>query len=72
MATSREQAKAAKAAVERAYRRFGDIAVGITKVGASYAVKVNLHGPLPAGADAPKVVDGVPVQVEVIGKITPR
>ena len=73
MAVSKERARAAKEAVHRAFSRVGTVAgVGITKVGGDYAVKVNLESPLPRGSDPPDQVDGVPVKVEVVGKITPR
>ena len=46
--------------------------VGITKVGADYAVKVNLRSPLPKGVTLPADIDGVPVCVDIVGKISRR
>jgi hypothetical protein len=48
------------------------VGVGITRHGDGYAVKVNLRHPPAAGVDLPKDIDGVPVQVEVVGSITKR
>jgi hypothetical protein len=67
------EARAAKArALELIQRLAPDAAVGITRVGESYAVKVNLARALPAEADLPTHIDGVPVRVEVVGEIRPR
>lgn len=67
---SRDAARAAKSVL--ASRLSGDTRVngiGITRQEASYAVKVNVL----AEDDAPEVpaeVDGVPVQVVVVGRVT--
>jgi hypothetical protein len=68
-----EQARAAKSRAMDVFSRAGRVVgVGITKVGGGYAVKVNLSEPLPQGADAPTVIDGVPISVEVVGTIRSR
>jgi hypothetical protein len=66
---SLERARQAKAEV---LRRFGDMAglvgVGITKIGGEYAVKVNLVGRSTRAKSLPDDIDGVAVQVEVVGQ----
>ena len=72
-----------KAAIEDARRvklAAGEIArkaarvvgVGLTKVGNSYAVKVNLAEQPTAGALLPKLIEGVPIVYEVVGRIMRR
>lgn len=46
--------------------------VGITQVGEDYAVKVNLAEPPGEGVSLPDQLDGVPVVVEVVGRIQKR
>jgi hypothetical protein len=54
-------------------RAAGPIAgVGLTKVGNSYAVKVNLPKSRGIADQLPDSVDGVPVVYEVVGRITAR
>ena len=43
--------------------------IGITKVAGKYAVKVNLARETKETAAIPREVDGVPVVVEVVGRI---
>lgn len=68
--TTLEQARAAKA---RAMDVFGPLApvvgVGVTRVDGGYGVKVNLESDPPAGTALPAAVDGVPVKVEVVGRL---
>lgn len=61
----------ATAAKSEAKRRFGDrVSVGITGDGAGgYALKVNVAGPT---TTIPAHIDGVPVRVEVVGKLKKR
>lgn len=67
-----EQARAAKPDAYKKFARFGKIVgVGITKIGGSYALKVNLQT-VKTGAKLPTSVDGVPIQVEVVGTIVKR
>jgi len=46
--------------------------IGITQVGEDYAVKLNLAAAPADDVDLPRAVDGVPVIVEVVGKIVKR
>jgi hypothetical protein len=65
-----DQACAAK---ERAKALFADqasvVGIGITRVGDGYGVKVNLKVPPAAGDDFPDSIDGVPIRIEVVGRI---
>lgn len=73
MATSLQQARAAKESAKALLADLpGVVGVGITKVGADYALKVNLRAPLPAGTVVPERIGDVPVRVEVVGRITKR
>jgi hypothetical protein len=73
MPISLEQARAAKESAKVLLTALpGVVGVGITKVGEDYALKVNLRAPLPAGVSAPERIGGVPVKVEVVGRITRR
>jgi len=68
--TTLELARAAKA---RALDVFAPLApvvgVGVTRVDGGYGVKVNLESAPPAGTPLPAAVDGVPVKVEVVGRL---
>jgi hypothetical protein len=59
-------AKAALAAIP------GVVGIGISKIGRSYGLKVNLNKKLPPGVEVPKTIGGVPVKVEVVGTIRKR
>ncbi len=65
--------KDAKAAKTKAARMFADQSnlqgIGITKHANGYGIKVNL---LEDGAALPAEIDGVPVRVEVVGRIRAR
>ena len=66
-----DQARAAKAkAVELFSALAPVVGVGITRIGEGYGLKVNLERKPPTAL--PIEVDGVPVRVEVIGKIRKR
>ena len=65
-----EQARAAKETAFRRFRKLG--AVGITRVRGRYALKLNLSVPLEPGVALPTDIDGVPLRVEVTGRIRPR
>jgi hypothetical protein len=68
-----DQARSAKQQALSAFSQLADVVgVGITRHGDGYAVKVNLRHPPATGVDLPKDIDGVPVQVEVVGSITKR
>lgn len=68
-----EQARAAKVLAMKLFERLGlNVAVGITRVGPDYAVKVNLSEPPKPGVKVPTEVDGVPIKIDVVGTIRPR
>jgi hypothetical protein len=66
----------ARAAKERAHKVFSKLAdvvgVGITTIGSQYGLKVNVSSPPPPSNVLPWEVYGVPVRVEVVGKIRKR
>jgi hypothetical protein len=65
--------EAARAAKPKALKLFAALAsqvsVGITRIGAGYGLKVNLHEQLPTGQTPPTQVDGVPVRLEIVGPL---
>jgi hypothetical protein len=62
-----KRAQAAKREVQRLATRIDKTAaVGITRIGQVYGVKVNLSVPLEDCAAIPSEVDGVQVRVEVV------
>lgn len=70
------QARAAKdhlrsaLAANRGPDRGGVRGIGLARTAEGYCVQVNVdHGP---HADIPGTVDGVPVRVRVVGRVTPR
>lgn len=68
-----ERARAAKALALSRYRGFDNVVgVGITRLNDEYAIKVNLSEPMPSDVTLPTQIDGVPVRVEVTGRIRPR
>lgn len=73
MTISIDQARQAK---ERAKTELaslpGVVGIGIGKVGADYAVKVNLREALPHSAGVPDKIAGVPVLLEVVGDLRKR
>lgn len=66
---SLQQARAARSKAESllARNRFVN-GVGIARFGSGWCVKVNLSGP--TRAVLPEEIDGVPVKVEMVGKIS--
>ena len=68
-----QEARAAKTrALQISERLAPVVGVGITRIGDGYGIKVNLRETPVAGARLPNNVDGVPVQVEVVGEIRKR
>lgn len=62
-------ANAAKLLVRSAFRDLGRVVgVGVTKIGADYALKVNLERQPPAGSRIPPDIDGVPLKIEITGQ----
>jgi len=73
MAVTIDQARAAKDAAKAALASVpGVVGIGLTKIGDDYALKVNLREVLPANIAVPDRIAGVPVQVEVVGRIRKR
>jgi hypothetical protein len=67
------QARTAKAAAVRQFDELGTVVgVGITRIDGEYAVKVNLSEPLAEGIELPGEIEGVPIQVEIVGTIRKR
>jgi len=69
--------KAAQAAKRRAASVFGrlvgDVAIGIMKLDEDqFGLKVNLTEEPPTGISLPDEIEGVPVKVEVVGRIRKR
>lgn len=70
---SLEKVRAAKSVAEKIFTELlGDVAVGITRVGGAYALKVNLVSAPGPKVKLPADVNGVPVRVEVTGSIKKR
>jgi hypothetical protein len=68
-----EQARAAKKAAQSVFARLAKgAAIGITRRGRGYGLKVNVPHPLRADAVAPTEIGGVPVKIEVVGPIRKR
>ena len=66
---SLDEARAVKASAAAAFGRLAEVAgVGNTRVGDGYGVKVNLSRP-PDTPGLPTEIDGVPIQVEIVGPI---
>jgi len=68
-----QKARAAKPLAEKVFAGLlGDVAVGITRVGGVYGLKVNLTSAPPPALNLPATVGGVPVCIEVTGPIKKR
>ena len=71
-AVSLEFARAAKDVVAKAFRSLTgeDVSIGLTRVGDDgYALKVNLTTDPGADIELPSEIEGVPIQIEVVGKL---
>jgi hypothetical protein len=65
-----DRARAAKGRALEVFQSMGTVVgVGVTRVGDGYGVKVNLEAEPATGAKLPADVDGVPVTVEVVGRL---
>ena len=65
-----EEARAAKERAELILAGNASVvAIGITRVGDRYGVKINLSAPPAPDADLPETIDGVPVRIAVVGTI---
>jgi hypothetical protein len=62
----------ARAAKQRLRAQVGQLppinGIGITRRDGGYGIKVNLTEPVPKGLVLPKEVDGVAVEIEVVGR----
>jgi hypothetical protein len=65
-----EKARNAKQEAAALFSRFATVVgIGITKVDDGYGIKVNLQEAPPPGIVLPQSVLGVPVKIEVVGRI---
>jgi hypothetical protein len=65
-----DEARAAKARAKELFGRFGVVnGVGLTRLGNRYAVKVNFETEPRADASLPREISGVPVVIQVVGRI---
>jgi hypothetical protein len=71
---SLEEVRAAKGKAAEVFRALvGEVAVGIAPAEKGlYRLKVNLTDPPAKGVTLPDAIDGVPVQIEVVGRIHKR
>lgn len=73
---NRASIQLARSAKQRALELLGDlpglVGIGLCKVGDGYGLKVNLEAAPPRRARVPKSIDGVPVNVQVVGRLRPR
>lgn len=68
--SSLDRARAAKAHAHATFSKLGEVVgVGITTIGSEYGLKINLKSAPPSSSELPKEVDGVPVRVEIVGRI---
>ena len=66
-----EKARGAKKAALDVFSKLGSVVgVGLTKNESGYAIKVNLAEPLSGAKAAPTHIDGVSIEVTVVGEIT--
>ena len=65
-----EQARAAKGAATEVFGRLADIVgVGITRIDGGYGLKINLREQPPDSVTLPDQVNGVPVRIDVVGRV---
>jgi hypothetical protein len=70
---SLDEARAAKSHALKILRAVPGLAgVGVTRVGQGYGVKVNLASAPKRSLDLPSEIDGVPVRLEVVGRVRKR
>lgn len=73
MTTSIEQARLAKPKARATVEACGSVVgVGLTKIGDSYAVKVNLREQVRRPGALPDSIDGVRIVYEVVGSVSLR
>jgi hypothetical protein len=67
-----QRARAAKARAKQRFSRYGNVSgIGVTRIAGVYGIKVNLAC-APTTEKLPTEIDGVPVKVEVVGRIRKR
>jgi hypothetical protein len=67
------EARAAKADAIEIFSKLADVAgVGITRIADGYGLKVNLATPATKGTKLPASVHGVPVRVDIVGRVKRR
>ncbi len=66
--------RAARAVKQKAYGTFQKLGkvngVGLTRQNDIYAVRVNLEEQLAEDAEVPKEIDGVPIVIKIVGKVS--
>ena len=68
-----ERARAAKTAAQEVFSNLlGEVAIGITRIGGGYGLKVNVVNAPPASVKLPEAVKGVPYRLEVTGVVKKR
>lgn len=68
-----QRARAAKGVAEQVFSKLlGDVAIGITRIDGAYGLKINVTEALADKVKLPDSVEGVPIQIEVTGKIRKR
>ncbi len=66
-----QKVRAVKPVAEKIFSDLlGEVAIGITRVGGAYGLKVNLFRPPDPAIKLPSTVSGIPVCIEVTGPIT--
>ena len=71
--TTLSEARKAKPAAQKIFTGLvGEVAVGITRVGGKYGLKINLAAPPETDVALPKTIEGVPVRVEITGPVRKR
>jgi len=68
--TALEKARAAKIKAQQALSAEQPTGIGLAQRSDHYVIKVLLSAPLSDEATCPNVIDGVPVEFEVVGKVT--
>lgn len=69
--SSLDAARAAKAQAQETFAALAPVVgVGITRIGGVYGLKVNLQQAPGADVALPTEIAGVPVRVEIVGKIS--
>lgn len=68
-----ERARVAKAHVLERFEKVPQVGgIGLVRVGEGYGVKINLSQPLENGQAIPAEFEGVPILIDVIGKVVAR